>query len=151
MNNEQQRRQSGAANAANRQGSGAANAAERRAGGDALIERRTGKRQVDEINSVVVQPKPRKTLKTITPRGALPAQASPGLNRPNPVASTGGGGGLTSPLAATARTFSAAPVFVETFDGSGLFRVKAVETLTLEDALGIELVITGLAFEPETP
>lgn len=147
MTNEQKRRASGAANAANRQASGAANAAARKAGGKAMIERRTGKSQVDEINSVVVQPRPHKALKPITPRGPLPAQTSPGVNTPNPVAS-GTGGGIASPLAAQSRTFSAEPVYVETFDGAGLFRVKAVDTLTLLDADNREVLITGLAFEP---
>jgi hypothetical protein len=148
MTNEQKRRAAGAASeAARRAGDGAA---ARRASGDAMSERRTGRTQVDEINALVNQPRVRKQLKPITPRGALPAQTSPGTNTPNPVRA-GGGGGIASPLAAQSRTFSAEPVYVETFDGSGLFRVKAVDTLTMLDADGREVLITGLAFEPPTP
>jgi hypothetical protein len=149
MTNEQRRRGSGAANeAARRAGDGGA---ARRAGGEAMVERRTGKSQVDDLNSVVNQPRPRQQLKPITPRGPIPAQTSPGTTTPNPVSSGGTGGGIASPLAAQSRTFSAEPVYVETFDGSGLFRVKAVETLTLLDADGAEVLITGLAFEPVVP
>lgn len=150
MTNEQARRNSGATNAANRQASGAANAAARRNGNGSMVERRTGKSQVDEINSVVVPAKPRQTLNTVTPRGALPARTSPGTNTPNPTSPTTGGG-IASPLEAQSRTFSDEPVYVETFDGTGLFRVKAVDTLTMLDADGREVVINGLAFEPPAP
>jgi hypothetical protein len=95
MTNEQRRRGSGAANAAERLASDGG--AARRAVGDALVERRTGKSQVDDLNSVVNQPRPRQQLKPITPRGSIPAQTSPGTNTPNPV-SSGGGGGIASPL-----------------------------------------------------
>lgn len=148
MTNEEKRRASGKANQDSRRaGDGAA---ARRASGDAMIERRTGKSQVREINSLVNQPRPRQTLKTIAPRGSIPAQTSPGTNTPSPV-SSGGGGGIASPLAAQSRTFSDEPVYVETFDGSGLFRVSQVATLTLLDAENNEVLITGLAFEPPTP
>ncbi|WP_298187833.1 hypothetical protein [uncultured Pseudomonas sp.] len=128
-----------------RRASGQAMQDSRRAGGKAMIERRTGKSQVDEINAVVVPPRSRQTLKTVNPRGALPAQTGTGHYQAPPAT---GGGAIASPLAAQSRTFSAEPVYVETFDGAGLFRVKAVDTLTLLDADNREVLITGLAFEP---
>lgn len=134
MTNEQRRRASGAANAANRQGSGAANAAERRAGGAAMIERRTGKSQVDEINSVVVQPKARKTLKAISPRGPLPAQTSPGADTPNPARNTGGAG-LASPL--TEPSFAAREFWPTGLVSSdGLFFLPAEKKVVMQDAEG---------------
>ncbi|WP_425915914.1 hypothetical protein [Pseudomonas sp. GWSMS-1] len=142
MTNEQRRRAPGAANAANRQGSGAANAAERRAGGAAMIERRTGKSQVDEINSVVVQPKARKTLRTISPRGPLPAQTSPGTDTPNPKP-TGGGGGIASPLTepdATQRTYYD-PVLLPTTDGLAWVSWRSVRRIEMVDAGNAEVVL----------
>jgi len=139
MTNEQRRRQSGATNAARRQGSGAASAAERRAGGDAMIERRTGKSQVDEINSVVVQPKARKTLKAITPRGPLPAQASPGTDTPNPVRAPSGGG-IASPL--TEQNYALREYWPNgEYSNDGLLTLPAAKKLVLTDADGAEVII----------
>jgi hypothetical protein len=147
--NESARRGLGNSNEAARRGLGQGNEAARRNLGSAMVERRTGQSLVEEINSVIAPRRTRQPLKTIAPRGPLPAQTSPGLDTPNP--EPRGGGGIASPLAAIERTFSATPVFVETFDGSGLFRVKALDTLKMLDAEGREVVITDLAFEPPAP
>lgn len=79
MSNEQQRRASGAANAANRRASDGA--AERRSGGSAMIERRTGQSQVAEINAVVAPPRPRKTLKPWRHAARNPRKPAPAPTR----------------------------------------------------------------------
>ncbi|WP_395501837.1 hypothetical protein [Ectopseudomonas mendocina] len=122
--------------------------ASRRAAGQAMIERRTGRAEVDDINALVNQPRQRRSLPAVEPRGSV----APQRGRGNYTAPAGGtGGGIASPLTATARTFAADPVYVETVDGSGLFRVRALDTLTLQDAEGREVLITDLAFEEATP
>lgn len=122
--------------------------ASRRGTGQAMIERRTGRAEVDDINALVNQPRQRRTLPAVEPRGSV----APQRGRGNYTAPAGGtGGGIASPLTAIARTFAADPVYVETVDGSGLFRVRALDTLTLQDAEGREVLITDLAFEEATP
>lgn len=146
MTNEQRRRAIGKANAAERRASDGA--AARRQIGQSMIERRTGKSQVEQINAVVAPPRTRTSLPPIAPRGGQAGQVGTGTYSAPP---STGGGGIASPLAAQSRTFSDEPVYVETFDGSGLFRVSQVATLTLLDAENNEVLITGLAFEPPTP
>lgn len=143
MNNADKRRASGAASeAARRAGDGAA---ARRASGDAMTERRTGKAQVDEINALVGQPRPRKQLKPITPRGALPAQTSPGINTPNPAVT--GGGGIASPLTektkvVDGKTVPDADYWPAGYTSSdGLFVLPARKTERFTDADGAEVVI----------
>ena len=143
-----QRRAIGERNEAARRGLGEGNAKARRALGDEMIKRRTGKTEVEEINALVNQPRQRRALPTVEPRGSVPAQVGTGTYTA-PAAGTGGG--IASPLTAISRTFADDPVYVETIDGSGLFMVRALNTLTLEDAEGREVVITGLAFEEGTP
>lgn len=146
MTNEQTRRGSGAANeAARRAGDGAA---ARRASGDAMVERRTGQSQVADINAVVNQPRPRKQLKPVAPRGALPAQTSPGTNTPNP-AKTSGGGGIASPLTEQTRieegvvvpdrAFYAERAF-PTSDGIFTMLLKPIKATKFLDANGAEEV-----------
>ena len=143
-----QRRAIGERNEKARRDLGEANAKARRALGDEMIKRRTGKTEVEEVNALVKQPRQRRSLPAVEPRGSV----APQRGRGNYTAPAGGtGGGIASPLTATARTFAADPVYVETVDGSGLFRVRALDTLTLQDAEGREVLITDLAFEEATP
>lgn len=134
MTNDKARRASGKAMQDARRSGGKAMQDSRRAGGDAMIERRTGKSQVDEINSVVVLPKARKTLKAISPRGPLPAQTSPGTDTPNPARNTGGGG-LASPL--TEPSFAAREFWPTGLVSSdGLFFLPAEKKVVMQDAEG---------------
>ena len=90
---EQQRRAIGAGITAARQATGEA---ERKAIGQAMIARRRGEQQVDDINAVVQQPRQRRQLSTIEPRGALGTQK--GVGNYVPPRSAPGGGGVASPL-----------------------------------------------------
>lgn len=154
MNNADRRRASGAANeAARRAGDGAA---ARRAIGEAMTERRTGKAQVDEINALVSQPRQRKQLKTITPRGALPAQTSPGISTPTPVA-TGGGGGIASPLTEKTKIVDGKTVPDATYwpagytSSDGLFVLPARKTERFTDANGFDVVFERADPQGVTP
>ena len=64
--NADRRRAIGAANEKARRGLGQANEASRRALGDAMVERRTGQSQVDDINAVVRPATQRRTLPRTT-------------------------------------------------------------------------------------
>src|SRR5690606_20154866 len=98
-----QRRAIAAGMRASRQGT---SAAERRAGGAAMVARRTGRDDVDDINAVVRQPRQRAALPAVAPRGGVPAQVGTGNYSPPPAP---GGGGIASPLTAIGRTFAADP------------------------------------------
>src|SRR5690606_3883544 len=78
-------------------GTGSQMAAERRAIGDAMVARRRGEQQVDDLNAVVRPPAQRRALRRIEPRGGLPAQKGRGNYVP-PRATPGAGGGIASPL-----------------------------------------------------
>lgn len=136
MTNADKRRASGAASeAARRAGDGAA---ARRASGDAMIERRTGKTQVDEINALVNQPRVRKQLKTLGPRGALPAQTSPGTDTPNPVRAPSGGG-IASPVTET--NYALREYWPGGLPSSdGLLMLPAVKKVVMSDAEGAEVI-----------
>lgn len=131
--NESARRGLGNSNEVARRGLGQGNEAARRNLGSAMVERRTGQSLVDEINSVVVQPRSRKALKTITARGALPAQTSPGVDRPNPPPTTGGG--LASPV--TEPSYAAREFWPTGLRSSdGLFFLPAEKKVVMQDAEG---------------
>lgn len=135
MTNDKARRASGKAMQDARRDSGKAMQDSRRASGDAMVERRTGQSQVADINAVVNQPRPRKQLKPVTPRGALPAQTSPGTDTPNPKP-TGGGVGIAWPLIepdATTREYHPART-VASSDGLIAIRVRALKSINLRDA-----------------
>ena len=90
---EQQRRAIGAGITAARKATGGD---ERKAIGQAMIARRRGEQQVQDINAVVQQPRQRRQLSTIEPRGALVEQK--GRGNYVPPRSAPGGGGVASPL-----------------------------------------------------
>ncbi len=71
------------------------NAAARQAGGQAMVERRTGKSQADDINALVTPPRQQPRLKTVEPRGGLPAQRGSGAYVAPPASTSGG---IASPL-----------------------------------------------------
>ena len=113
--------------------------AERRATGEAMVRRRTGRDDVDDINAVVRQPRQRTALPAVAPRGSVPTQVGRGEYQ----AAGGGGGGVASPLTVQTINYAAAPQLVETIDGSGLFRVRTITSMVMVDAEGREIVVQG--------
>ena len=113
--------------------------ASRRATGQAMIERRTGRAEVDDINALVTPPRQRKPLPGLAPRGSVPPQRGRG-NYTAPVGGTGGG--IASPLVEQSGT----RVFYEevlrpSTDGAVFFAVRAARRLTMTDANGEAVVL----------
>ncbi|MBU1330868.1 MAG: hypothetical protein KJ884_15940 [Gammaproteobacteria bacterium] len=138
--NADRRRAIGAANEKARRGLGQANEASRRALGDAMVERRTGQSQVDDINAVVRPATQRRTLPRTTSRGSLPAQKGRG-NYKAPAAA-GTAGGIASPL--IEQSYAAREYWPEqtvtSVDGLLSFRIKAIKSITQADANSAEVV-----------
>ncbi|WP_073267447.1 hypothetical protein [Phytopseudomonas punonensis] len=111
----------------------------RRAGGQAMIDRRAGKSDVDDINALVNPPRQQRALKTVEPRGGLPAQRGSGAYVAPP-ANTGGG--IASPLTETANTRTFHESVIRTsMDGAVFFEVRAAKTVTMTDANGAEVIM----------
>lgn len=114
--------------------------ASRRATGQAMIERRTGRAEVDDINAVVNQPRQRRSLPAVEPRGSVPAQVGTG-NYTAPPAS--GGGGIASPLveptASTREYYD--PVLLPTTDGLAWVRWRSVKKFVMQDANEDEVIL----------
>lgn len=109
--------------------------AERRATGEAMVRRRTGRDDVDDINAVVRQPRQRTALPTVAPRGGVPAQAGTG----NYTAPPATGAGLASPV--TEPSFAAREYWPTGLVSSdGLFFLPAPKTIVMQDANGAEAV-----------
>ena len=135
-----QRRAIGERNEKARRDLGEANAKARRALGDEMIKRRTGKTEVEEVNALVKQPRQRRSLPAVEPRGSV----APQRGRGNYTAPAGGsGGGVASPLTVQTINYAAEPQLVETIDGSGLFRVRTITSMVMVDAEGREIVVQG--------
>lgn len=147
MTNEDRRRASGAAMEASRRGIGSAMEASRRAGGDAMIERRTGKSVAEDINALVNPSRPRKTLRSIDPVGAMPARRGSGTYQA-PATSTGGG--IASPLVEKTKPVEGKqvpdrdyydPVLLPTTDGLAWVKWRSVKTVRMTDANGEDVVM----------
>jgi len=120
--------------------------AQRKAAGDAMIEQRTGRSVVKDINRLT-RPRPqRKPLPSIEPVGAVPASRGRGdYKAPLPSSSTGG---IAGPLEEVSRTYATDPEYIETIDGSGYFKVRRVASITMVDANGNEVEFTYLQAPP---
>ena len=113
--------------------------AERRATGEAMVRRRTGRDDIDDINAVVRQPRQRTALPAVAPRGGVPAQVGTG-NYAAPPASTGGG--IASPLVeqpGTREYYDS--VLRPSTDGAVFFTVRATKKITMTDASGAAVVM----------
>ncbi len=115
-------------------------AAARRTGGQAMIERRTGKQQQNDINALITPPQQRAGLRRQEARGALPGQTGTGNYSPPPTSS--GGTGVASPVKETAgsRLYHEAPVVISSTDGSLFMSVLMPARFTMLDAEGREIV-----------
>lgn len=113
--------------------------AQRNAAGDAMIEQRTGRSVVKDINRLT-RPRPqRKPLPSIEPVGAVPASRGRGDYKAPPPSAAGG---IASPLTETAssREYYAA-VNRPSTDGLVFFSVRAVQRVHMTDANDAEVVL----------
>lgn len=134
---EQRRRQTAADMGAARAATGEA---ERKAIGQAMIARRRGEQQVNDINAVVQPQRPRRKLSAVPPRGALAAQK--GVGNYVPPRSAPGAGGVASPLTEpdyTAREYWPEQTLTSS-DGLLSFRLKPIKKLVQADANSAEVV-----------
>lgn len=129
---------------AQRQAAGQAMESNRRAGGQALVDQRTGQSVAADINRLTDPRPPRKTLRPVEPVGALPPSRGRGVYKAPPTT----GGGIAGPLQETSRTYAAEPEFIESVDGRGYWRVRRVESITMVDANGNEVVFNYLKAPP---
>ena len=134
------RRAIGERNVKARRAIGEANEKARRALGDEMIKRRTGRDEVDDINSVVRQPRQRTALPAVAPRGGVPAQVGTG-NYAAPPAATGGGiaSPLVEPTASTREYYD--PVLLPTTDGLAWVRWRSVKKFVMQDANEDEVIL----------
>ncbi|MCD1640092.1 hypothetical protein K7H92_15345 [Pseudomonas stutzeri] len=113
--------------------------AQRNAAGNAMVEQRTGRSVVQDINRLT-RPRPqRKPLPSIEPVGAVPASRGRGDYKAPPPSAAGG---IASPLTETAssREYYAA-VNRPSTDGLVFFSVRAVQRVHMTDANDAEVVM----------
>lgn len=124
---------------------GTNNEAARRQIGSDMIERRTGRAQVDDINALVKQPGARRTLKQLEPRGSVPAQTGTGNYQP-PAA--GAGGGIAGPLVEVSgsREYFANKTQFYTSEFLFVVEIQPLQRMTMMDANG-----AAVSFEYKEP
>ncbi|MCQ2048825.1 Uncharacterised protein [Stutzerimonas stutzeri] len=113
--------------------------AQRNAAGNSMVEQRTGRSVVQDINRLT-RPRPqRKPLPSIEPVGAVPASRGRGDYKAPPPSAAGG---IASPLTETAssRDYYAA-VNRPSTDGLVFFSVRAVQRVHMTDANDAEVVL----------
>lgn len=138
---QQQRQAIAAGMAASRAPTGQA---QRQAAGQAMIEQRTGHSVAADINRLTDPRPPRRTLRPVEPVGALPPSRGRGVYKAPPTT----GGGIAGPLQETSRTYASTPEFIESIDGRGYWRIRRVESITIVDANGNEVVFNSLQAPP---
>lgn len=113
--------------------------AQRNAAGNAMIEQRTGRSVVQDINRLTRPRAQRKPLPSIEPVGAVPASRGRGDYKAPPPSAAGG---IASPLTETAssREYYAA-VNRPSTDGMVFFSVRAVQRVHMTDANDAEVVL----------
>jgi len=111
-------------------------------------QREAGK-LVQNLLDITNPGRPLPTLKREEPRGGIPARQ--GYAEKNLQPGTGNGAaGIASPLTEISRTYAADPVWVESIEGYGYWRVKRVASITYEDAEGREVVFNHIGTQPST-
>ena len=138
--NEEKRRAIGTNNEAARRAIGTNNEAARRKIGSDMIERRTGRAQVDDINALLNPPRERRTLKQLEPRGGVTGQVGTGNYTAPPA--TGTGGGISSPLSEVpgSREYHTASVVIRSVDGSTYMAVQVPSRIKMTDSTGAEVI-----------
>ncbi|WP_448682580.1 hypothetical protein [Pseudomonas nicosulfuronedens] len=119
---------------------------ERRAIRSGISAARQSQQLVNDLQSLESRRRKGGTLNELERRGILPAK--PGRASYTAPASTGGG--IASPLTVQSVTYAEQPQWVETVDGSGLFRVKTISSIQMVDADGNPVVISGFGTAAST-
>lgn len=131
---EEQRRATADGMAASRAPTGQA---QRQAGGQAMIERRTGKAVVEDINRLTRTQTQRRTPHPIEPVGALPASRGRGVYQ-----APTGTAGIASPLVEDPGTRQYHPArLITTSDGMLALMVRRVSSITFTDSAGAEVIM----------
>lgn len=161
--NEENRRGIGKTNETNRRNIGKNNEAQRRQIGRDNIERRTGVKQVQDINALVSPPRQKRTLQRKEPRGGLSGSVGVGNYTP-PAAGTGGG--IASPLTektkvvqdeeGNSKVVPDRDYYAGGFTSSdGLFILPAISVQRMTDASGADVQFIFAnpqgTVPPETP
>ncbi|AQZ96550.1 hypothetical protein ACFSB1_10685 [Halopseudomonas phragmitis] len=102
---------------------------------------RQGQRLLSDLAGLIPPAREPRQLRQEEPRGAIPGRRGQAEVNLQPGTGEGGGAGIASPLTEVSRTYSAEPVFLPTIDGSGYFRVRKIDSMTVLDAEGREIVI----------
>lgn len=132
---EEQRRATAAGMAASRAPTGQA---QRQAGGQAMIERRTGRSQVDDINALVNPPRQRRPLPSIEPVGALPASRGRGDYKAPPPSAAGGIAGPLVEVSGSREYFANKTQFY-TSEFLFVVEIQPLRRMTMMDANGAEV------------
>lgn len=128
----EQRRAIAAGVAAGRQ---ATSEAERKAIGQRIIEERTGKAVVDDVNALIKPERPRRQQRTVQPVGAVPAGQGRGDYKAPPATT----GGIASPI--TEPDYAAREFWPTGLVSSeGLFFLPAEKKIVAQDANGAEVI-----------
>src|SRR5690606_41577905 len=107
-------------------------------------EQRIGQSLAAAINRLTDPRPPRRPLRPVEPVGALPPSRGRGVYKAPPTT----GGGIAGPLQETSRTYASTPEFIESIDGRGYWRIRRVESITMVDANGNEVVFNSLQAPP---
>lgn len=112
--------------------------ASRRATGQAMIERRTGRAEVDDINALVNQPRQRRSLPAVEPRGSVAPQRGRGNYTAPPA---GAGGGIAGPLVEVSgsREYFANKTQFYTSEFLFVVEIQPLRRMTMMDANGAEV------------
>jgi hypothetical protein len=137
----EQRKAIGQANI-QRRGTGSQAESARRQMGKDMVERRTGAKTVEAINSVVRQPRQARSLPAVEPRGASPGAVGVGSYPENQRQT----GGVASPLTEVTTGGSGGPVADREYyaaglvSSDGLLVLPAIKKQTFLDAAGAEVI-----------
>lgn len=122
-----------------RDGRTATSEASRRAIGEAIVKRRTGKAEVEDINAVVQQQRTKAQLPVLDQRGGVPAQRGKGSYDASKNNTAGIASPLTEPAASTREYYD--PALLPTTDGLAWVRWRSVKKIVMQDANDAEVVL----------
>lgn len=119
--------------------SGKSAADARRASGEAMVRRRTGREEVEDLNAVIKQRRQRSALPALEARGGAPAQTGTGNYAAPPATGDGIASPLVEPTASTREYYD--PVLLPTTDGLAWVRWRSVKRFVMQDANDDEVIL----------